>query len=133
MKVLLDTNICIYIIKRQPPTVLERFSMFTIGDIGISVVTLAELEYGVSKSRDVKRNRHALEQFIGPLEVAPFDRKATVTYGTIRAVLEQKGQPIGAMDLLIAAHARSLDVCLVTNNEREFKRIPGLRIENWVS
>jgi tRNA(fMet)-specific endonuclease VapC len=133
VKVLLDTNICIYIIKRQPAAVLERFLMFTIGDIGISVVTLAELEYGVSKSRNVKRNRHALEQFIEPLEVAPFDREAAVIYGTIRAELEQKGQPIGAMDLLIAAHARSLDVRLVTNNESEFKRVPGLRIENWVS
>jgi len=133
VKVLLDTNICIYIIKRQPPAVLERFSGFAIGDVGISVVTLAELEYGVSKSRDVKRNRHALEQFIAPLEVAILDQEAAVMYGTIRAHLEQEGQPIGAMDLLIAAHARSLDVHLVTNNESEFKRVPGLRIENWVS
>jgi len=133
VKVLLDTNICIYIIKRQPPAVLERFSGFAIGDVGISVVTLAELEYGVSESRDVKRNRHALEQFIAPLEVARLDQEAAVMYGTIRAYLEQKGQPIGAMDLLIAAHARSLDVHLVTNNESEFKRVPGLRIENWVS
>lgn len=133
MKVLLDTNICIYIIKQQPPAVLERFMGFAIGDVGISVVTLAELEYGVSKSRDVKRNRHALEQFIAPLEVARFDKEAAAAYGTIRAHLEQKGQPIGSMDLLIAAHARSLDVHLVTNNESEFKRVPGLRIENWVS
>jgi tRNA(fMet)-specific endonuclease VapC len=81
----------------------------------------------------VKRNRHALEQFIAPLEVAKFDQEAAAVYGTIRAHLEQKGQPIGAMDLLIAAHARSLDVRLVTNNESEFKRVPGLRIENWVS
>jgi tRNA(fMet)-specific endonuclease VapC len=130
---LLDTNICIYIIKQQPPAVLERFAGFAVGDVGISVVTLAELEYGVSKSRDVKRNRHALEQFIEPLEVVRFDRDAAVIYGTIRVALEQKGQPIGSMDLLIAAHARSLDVCLVTNNESEFKRVPGLRIENWVS
>ena len=133
MKVLLDTNICIYIIKRHPLAVIERFKRFAIGDIGISVVTLAELEYGVSKSRDVKRNRHALDQFIEPLEVARFDQEAAAVYGAIRAHLEQKGQPIGAMDLLIAAHARSLDVRLVTNNEREFKRVPGLRIENWVS
>ena len=133
MKVLLDTNICIYIIKQQPPAVLERFSGFAIGDVGISVFTLAELEYGVSKSRDVKKNRHALEQFIAPLEVARFDKEAAAAYGTIRAHLEQKGQPIGSMDLLIAAHARSLDVHLVTNNESEFKRVPGLRIENWVS
>ncbi len=133
MKVLLDTNICIYIIKRQPSSVLERFSRFVVGDIGISVVTLAELEYGVSKSRDVKRNRHALDQFVTPLEVARFDQEAAAIYGAIRADLEGKGQPIGSMDLLIAAHASSLGVCLVTNNESEFKRVPGLRIENWVS
>ncbi len=133
MKVLLDTNICIYIIKRQPLPVIERFMEFAIGDVGISVVTLAELEYGVSKSRDVKRNRHALKQFIAPLVVAPFNQEAAIIYGTIRAHLEQKGQPIGSMDLLIAAHARSLDVRLVTNNENEFKRVPELRIENWVS
>ena len=133
MKVLLDTNMCIYIIKRQPPAVLKRFTGLAVGDVGISVITLAELEYGVSKSRDAKRNRHALKQFIAPLEVVRFDQGAAVIYGIIRAQLEQEGQPIGSMDLLIAAHARSLDVRLVTNNESEFKRVPGLRIENWVS
>ena len=133
MKVMLDTNICIYLIKRQPPAVLERFKGFAVGEVGISVITLAELEYGASKSRDAKRNRHALEQFIVPLEVAGFDHKAAVIYGTVRAQLEQKGRLIGSMDLLIAAHARSLDVRLVTNNESEFKRVPGLRLENWVS
>lgn len=97
------------------------------------MITLAELEYGASKSRDAQRNRHALEQFIVPLEVAGFDHEAAVTYGTIRAHLEQKGRLIGAMDLLIAAHARSLDARLVTNNENEFRRVPGLRIENWVA
>ena len=133
MKVLLDTNMCIYIIKRQPPAVLKRFTGFAVGDVGISVITLAELEYGVSKSRDAKRNRYALKQFIAPLEVVRFDQEAAVIYGIIRAQLEQEGQPIGSMDLLIAAHARSLDARLVTNNESEFKRVPGLRIENWVS
>lgn len=133
MKVMLDTNICIYIIKRQPSAVLERFTAFSVGEVGISVITLAELEYGASKSRDAQRNRHALEQFIVPLEVAGFDHEAAVTYGTIRAHLEQKGRLIGAMDLLIAAHARSLDARLVTNNENEFRRVPGLRIENWVA
>lgn len=133
MKVMLDTNICIYIIKRQPPAVLDRFSGFVVGDVGISMITLAELEYGASKSRDEKKNRHALEQFITPLEVAGFDHAAARVYGTMRAQLERKGSLIGSMDLLIAAHARSLDVPLVTNNEREFKRVQGLRIENWVS
>lgn len=133
MKVMLDTNICIYIIKRQPPAVLDRFTGFAIGDVGISVITLAELEYGASKSREEKKNRHALEQFIAPLDVAGFDHAAAVMYGTLRAQLKQRSRLIGAMDLLIAAHACSLNVPLVTNNEREFKRVRGLRIENWVS
>ena len=133
VKVMLDTTICISIIKRQPPAVLERFTGFAVGDVGISVITLAELEYGASKSLDAKRNRQALEQFIVPLEVARFDHEAAVSYGNIRATLEQKGRLIGAMDLLIAAHACSLGVRLATNNEREFKRVPGLRLENWGS
>ena len=116
-----------------PPAVLERFTGFAVGDVGISVITLAELEYGASKSLDAKRNRQALEQFIVPLEVAKFDHEPTVSYGNIRATLEQKGRLIGSMDLLIAAHACSLGVRLATNNEREFKRVPGLRLENWWS
>ena len=132
MKVMLDTNICIYIIKRIPHSVLQRFHFFQVGDIGISTITLAELEYGAARSAQPKRNREALEGFISPLNVAPFDRQATEAYGKIRAALEKKGRPIGAMDLLIAAHALSIGVQLVTNNEREFKRVPGLRVENWV-
>ena len=128
---MLDTNICIYIIKRRPQSVLRRFSAFAVGDIGISAITLAELEYGAAKSDQPNRNRQALEQFISPLEVAAFDRRATETYGGIRVMLERKGQPIGAMDLLIAAHALSLGARLITNNEKEFKRVPGLRVENW--
>ena len=133
MKVMLDTNICIYIIKRQPSAVLDRFTEFAVGDVGISVITLAELEYGASKSRDEKKNRNALEQFIAPLEVAGFGHTAAVVYGIIRAQLERSGRLIGSIDLLIAAHAQSLDVRLVTNNESEFKQVRGLRIENWVS
>jgi len=131
MNVMLDTNICIYLIKQAPPALIERFEAFPVGDIGISVITLAELEYGASKSTHPRRNREALEQFIAPLEVAMFDRQAAVVYGRIRAVLEKKGRPIGAMDLLIAAQGLSLGVRLVTNNEREFRRVPGLRVENW--
>ena len=131
MKIMLDTNICIYLIKKQPPSVLERFSTFPVGDIGISIVTLAELHYGVEKSRDQARNRTALEQFIAPLEVAEFDRGASHVYGRLRASLEEKGTLVGGMDLLIAAHAVSLGARLVTNNVREFRRIPGLRVENW--
>ena len=131
MKVMLDTNICIYVIKQKPRSVLERFVAFPVGDLGISVITLAELEYGASKSSEPDRNREALEQFVSPLEIAVFDRLATSVYGKIRALLEKRGRPIGSMDLLIAAHALSLNVRLVTNNMREFKRVPGLRVENW--
>lgn len=131
MKIMLDTNICIYIIKLRPQAVLQRFSAFPVGDIGISAITVAELEYGAAKSAQPSRNREALEQFISPLQVAAFDRQATETCGGIRVMLERKGQPIGAMDLLIAAHALSLGARLVTNNVREFKRVPGLRVENW--
>lgn len=132
MKVMLDTNICIYLIKQRPQAVLQRFRFFPVGDIGISAITLAELEYGAAKSTQPRKNRDALEALISPVVVAPFDRQATEVYGRIRAALEKRGRPIGAMDLLIAAHALSLGVRLVTNNEREFKRVPGLRVENWV-
>jgi len=132
MKVMLDTNICIYLIRERPQTVLRRFRFFPIGDIGISAITLSELEYGAAKSAQPKKNREALEAFISPIDVAAYDRRATEVYGRIRAALEKRGRPIGAMDLLIAAHALSLGVRLVTNNEREFKRVPGLRVENWV-
>ena len=131
MKLMLDTNVCIYLIKEHPPSVLERFVSHAVGDIGISVITLAELEYGVSKSSRPGRNREALDQFISPLEVAPFDRQATAAYGKLRTRLEKQGEPIGSMDLLIAAHALSLDVRLVTRNVREFGRVPGLRFEDW--
>lgn len=131
MKVMLDTNICIYLIKQHSHSLLERFRSFPVGDIGISVITLAELQYGASKSSQPKKNQEALEQFVSPLEIAAFDRHATVAYGRIRAQLEKKGRLIGAMDLLIAAHALSLDARLVTNNEKEFRRVQGLRVENW--
>jgi tRNA(fMet)-specific endonuclease VapC len=132
MKVMLDTNICIYLIKQQPPTILERFLAHPVGDIGISSITAAELAYGVNKSRHTTKNRHALEQFLAPLEVAAFDQVAAWAYGRIREQLEVKGTPIGSMDMLIAAHALSLGVRLVSNNLREFRRVPGLRLDNWL-
>lgn len=131
MKLMLDTNVCIYLIKEHPASVLERFDSHPVGDIGVSVITVAELEYGITKSSRPATNREALEQFISPLEVASFDRHATVVYGRLRTALEKKGQPIGSMDLLIAAHAISLDVRLITHNVKEFGRVPGLRIEDW--
>lgn len=132
MKLMLDTNICIYLIKQQPPTILERFRSLPVGDIGISSITAAELAHGVSKSRHATKNRHALEQFLAPLEVAAFDQTAAWAYGRIREQLEVKGTPIGSMDMLIAAHALSLGVRLVSNNLREFRRVPGLRLDNWL-
>ena len=132
MEFMLDTNICIYVIKQQPKSVIQRFTALSVGDLGISVITLAELEYGASKSNQPARNRAALEEFISPLEVAVFDRHAATAYGRIRSLLEKRGRPIGSMDLLIAAHALSLDVKLVTNNMDEFRRVPNLCVENWV-
>ena len=132
MRYLLDTNICIYVIRRRPRQVLARFQRCAVGDIGLSTVTLAELQYGVAKSAFPERNQEALAAFTLPLEILPFDAPAAAAYGPIRATLERQGTPIGAMDLLIAAHAVSLGVILVTNNPREFRRVPGLQVENWV-
>jgi tRNA(fMet)-specific endonuclease VapC len=131
MKLMLDTNICIYLIKEHPAPVLDRFAAHPVGDIGVSVITLAELEYGVAKSSRPARNRAALDQFVSPLEVASFDRPAATAYGRLRALLDKRGQPIGSMDLLLAAHAISLDVRLITHNVKEFGKVPGLRIEDW--
>jgi tRNA(fMet)-specific endonuclease VapC len=131
MDLLLDTDVCIYLIREKPASVLERFNEYAVGDVGISVITLAELEYGVSKSSKPGKNRHALDRFVAPLAVADFNRAATGVYGKLRTTLEKKGQMIGGMDLLIAAHALSLNVRLVTHNVREFSRVPGLRVETW--
>ena len=132
MRYILDTNMCIYIIKKKPSQVLDRFRILGVSDIGISTISLSELEYGVAKSTRKEQNREALIEFLAPLEILPFDEKASRHYGEIRAHLERKGISIGAMDLLIASHARSLMLPLVTNDTRTLKRIPGLQIENWV-
>lgn len=133
MKLMLDTNVCIYIIKQQPVAVLKRFLEYQIGDIGISSITLSELRYGVAKSTHQEKNTKALDEFITPLEVVSFDEEATHVYGDIRATLEKAGTPIGSMDMLIAAHAVSLGIPLVTNNAREFIRIPALNIIDWLA
>lgn len=129
---LLDTNICIYVINRKPAGVLRHFEHLSIGDIGISSITGAELAYGVEKS-GAARNRQALEKFLAPLEVVAFDDAAMRQYGQLRARLEKQGTPIGPLDMLIAAHAMALGSVLVTNNTREFTRIPGLALENWTA
>ena len=131
MKYMLDTNICIYLIRQKPEKVLRRFKNHSIGDIGISSITLAELRFGVEKSQQIQNNRQALEEFILPLEIADFDEKAAVIYGAVRAALEKAGTPVGSMDMLIGAHALSLGLTLVTNNVREFKQIKKLNVVDW--
>jgi tRNA(fMet)-specific endonuclease VapC len=135
MNYLLDTNICIYIINKKPSavlsTVLKRVQSKRLGQIAISTITLAELEYGVVRSRYPDRNRTALLVFLVPLAILDFDQAAAAEYGRIRSLLESKKEPIGPMDLLLAAQAKSHDLVLVTNNEKEFRRVEGLRVENW--
>ncbi len=133
MNFLLDTNICIYIIKQKPPEVLQRFNNYNVGDIGISSITVAELEFGVQKSKFPEKNQQALAQFLLPLTIVDFDFAVAIMYGKIRAILEKQGTPIGSLDTLIAAHALSLQVTLITNNVKEFNRVPNLKLENWVS
>ena len=132
MKLMLDTNTCIALIKRKPIYALQKFSKYQVGDIGISAVTLAELRYGVSKSQHQAKNQAALDEFMLPLEVAAFDERATAAYGVLRAALEKRGTPIGPLDTMIAAHALSLGVTLVTNNTREFNRVTGLTAVDWI-
>lgn len=130
MRWMLDTNICIYLINRRPAHVRTRFEQHPVGDIGISVVTACELAFGVAKSGSA-RNRAALETFLLPLEIASFDDSVIWRYAQLGADLQRAGTPIGAMDLQIAAHALQRGCTLVTNNTREFARIPGLPLEDW--
>ena len=133
MKLLLDTNICIYLIKRKPLEVLQKFNTYQVGDLGISSITVAELEYGVQKSQFPSRNQQALEQFLLPLQIVDFDNAAAFIYGNIRAILEKRRTSIGSLDTLIAAHAVSLEITLITNNVKEFSRVPDLKLDNWVN
>jgi tRNA(fMet)-specific endonuclease VapC len=132
MRYLLDTNICIQIIRRKPSELLARLTALPIGDVGLSTITAAELHVGVQKSRDPARNAEALTMFLLPLEIADFGYAAAEAYGRIRATLEAAGTPIGPLDTLIAGHAVSLNTTLVTDNVAEFSRVPDLRIENWL-
>jgi tRNA(fMet)-specific endonuclease VapC len=133
MKYLLDTNICIYIINRKPPSVIKAIQKKHPDDVAISTITLAEHEYGAARSGMPDRNRIALLQFLFPFQLLDFDQLAAVHYGLIRASLETLGKPIGPMDMLIAAQAKSRDLILVTNNEKELRRVEGLRVENWMT
>lgn len=131
MKYMLDTNICIYLIKQKAPQVLEHFKEHVFGDIAVSTISVAELQYGVKKSQQIEKNKKALELFLLPFVIAEFDNQAADIYGDIRAKIESFGTPIGALDTLIAAHALSLDITLVTNNTKEFSRVPRLTVANW--
>lgn len=133
MRYLLDTNICIYIIKKKPESVIKKFEKLKVGSIAISTITLSELYFGVAKSSKPDENLIALQEFISPLEILDFTISDSVIYGKIRNSLEKKGLPIGAMDLLIASIAKSNDLILVTNNVKEFSRIEDLKIENWAN
>ena len=132
ISVLLDTNICIYLMKHNPPGVQKRFLKYQVGDIGISSVSVAELEYGVKKSAAPELNARVLESFLLPLEIVPFDTMAAQAYGVIRTDLERRGQIIGSLDMLIAAVAISKKCLLVTHNFREFSHIEGLACETWM-
>lgn len=128
---MLDTNTCIYIINTRPLRVFEHFAGMRVGDIAISSITGAELSFGVAKSASA-RNQQALDKFLAPLEIASFDEAAMREYGPLRSHLERVGTPIGALDMLIAAHALALGSTLITNNLREFNRVPNLRLANWI-
>jgi tRNA(fMet)-specific endonuclease VapC len=130
MRYMLDTDTCIYAINKRPPAVLEAFKRFQVAGLGVSSVTAAELHFGVARTGS-QRNLEALRRFLATLEVAPFDATAAELSGSLRAWLTSHGTPIGPYDTLIAAHAHALGAVLVSNNTREFARVPGLRLENW--
>ena len=133
MKYLLDTNICIYIINEKPKKILRKFKQYPVHEFGISSITHAELQYGVEKSKHKDTNQDALDEFLLPLTILPFHGKRLVAYyGEIRTSLESNGKTIGPFDMLIAAHAFSLDLTIISNNTKEFSRIPNLKCENWI-
>lgn len=131
IRFLLDTNACIELIRKRSQRVLGHLRECRIGTVGISSITLGELYYGVARSSHPQKNLIALTQFCAPIEIMPFDDRAASMYGQVRADLERSGFPEGPLDTLIAAHALALDVVLVTDNEREFRHVKGLEVENW--
>ena len=133
VRYLLDTNICIYIAKHNPPAVRERFARHPAAELAMSVITLGELRFGAEKNQSRERALNAIHALVTLIQVAPLPALAGEHYGQIRAGLQALGQPIGNNDLWLAAHARAEDWTLVTNNEREFTRVEGLRMENWVT
>lgn len=131
-KIMLDTNICIYIMKNRPEYVRNKLKEFDVGDVCLSSIVVSELYYGAYKSEHTEKNLLALEYFLKPFDIIEYDLNASIEYGSIRASLEKSGKVIGGLDMMIAAHARSLDMTLVTNNVKEFDRIENLVIDNWI-
>jgi tRNA(fMet)-specific endonuclease VapC len=130
---MLDTDISSYIIKKRPLSVLARFEQLEMEQLCISVVTYAELRYGVMRSSSQKVNLPIVEDFVSRLTILPWDRHAAIQYGQLRTQLEREGIPIGCMDIMIASHALSGDSILITNNLKHFQRVPNLIVENWVT
>ena len=130
---MLDTNICIFAMKKQPKELVAKLVSQPAGILCISSVTYGELCCGVEKSQAKAKNRLALQLLLAPFIIAEFDSKAAEEYGKLRAYLEKQGTPIGPLDTQIAAHAKSLSMTIVTNNTREFLRVPGIRIEDWTT
>jgi tRNA(fMet)-specific endonuclease VapC len=129
---LLDTDICIFMIRKRPESVFDRLRKQSVGQVSISSITHSELYHGALKSEHPKKNLAALDEFVTPLKILPYDSGVSLFYAKVRHALEKKGQPIGPLDTLIAAHALSLNLILVTNNTREFKRVSGLQVQNWL-
>jgi len=132
IKYLIDTHSCIYIINKRPIGIIHKFKQFAVGEIGVSTITVSELQYGVNKSKNRRLNKERVEEFLSPLVILPYDEIAASIYGDIRLQLEKCGESIGPLDLLIAAHALSRNLVLITNNEKEFKRVKNLKVKNWV-
>ena len=131
MRFMLDTNTCVELIRKRNDRILRRMKRRRPDDLCVSSVTLSELEYGVAKSANPEKNRLALAEFMTPLNIVPYDDTVAPVYGRVRAALEKEGTPIGPLDTMIAAHALSLGLIVVTDNEREFRRVPGLTVQNW--
>ncbi len=129
---LIDTNICIYIMNDHPPEVIQKFRDIGVGNICISSITVSELQYGAYKSKQIKKNINRLDEFLSPFEILAYNESASNFYGKIRSQLEKTGNVIGPLDMLIAAHALSEKLTLITNNVKEFKRVKSLKIQNWV-
>lgn len=131
MRFMLDTNACVELIRQRSDRMLRKIQRLRPDDVSVSSVTLSELEYGAAKSADPERNRLALAAFMTPLNILAYDDAVAPVYGRVRAALERAGTPIGPLDTMIAAHALSLGLTIVTANEDEFRRVPGLKVQNW--